>query len=268
MKKINFCLPNFYENLKINLFFKDLKKEWLKFPVNFFCFTGNFPSCYWNGQYNSMGKYIDYEIISNFSQNNRIALKIDCNNISCEEEQYDTLGNIILDKCQTGANLIECNSIQVFNYFKEKYPYYNFVYNLINCDNQNIDINNFRYIKISNYYNIENKIEPEKIIIKLNSSCGFYNCPIREKCDNNLKQSIKNYSCLDPRSDCSLVRKYGDDIKFSDIEIYIRNGVNHFELAPALNKKDYIDFLIKFFIKEEKQLEIKKIMLEEGIIND
>lgn len=283
---INFTLPGFFYNFKINKYFETLNNEHKNFfknqNINFSSFTGNFPYTYWNGGYNNcQGKSLTYKDLIAFQLNNNYIapIRFNCSNILINEYDFeDTLMNVILEMYENGSNFIEVSNPTFFEFLKNKYPNYKYILSnnldlIIPFDSNIIDIclkdNLFYLIQIpySKAKDIEflKKLSNKKNIeIPVTTSCNidcynFMKCLEKEHynqynfSENNI---FKNCSY---HKDCNLIKPL---ITLEEIEkIYIPLGFNHFYFAEIINDKidNYKNFLIAYFIKEEYQ----KIVLQE-----
>ena len=286
---VYFTLSNFYFNFSINNFFiKTVKNnpDWLKFPVAFVAATGNFPYSYWNGGYNNnQGKGAFYEDFIQCSEQSYLPLRFNCSNIFLDNEDFDnTMMNLILLLNENGSNSIELNNIELYNYLKEKYPNYKYVFSkeaelllgeqytseLINfLLNENI----FKLISLPEEKSLDleflkNINDLKKIELSVNTVCDK-NCFNYKKCQEKEHFSQYNFGCNNIYQECkkhSLYHERKPIISIEDIKnIYYPMGVRYFRIADMINdsENNLIVFLIDYFIKDEfKEKFYKEFLLE------
>lgn len=272
---IHFTLTNFFNNFHINENFKLLyntHKNFFKTNLNFSTVDGNFPYCYWNGGYNNnIGPGVIYDNFFTLNNDTSIPLRINCSNIYLQKKDfYDTMANTILKICENGSNEIELSNLELFNYLKNKYPNYKYIFSkeadlinpftpdIINCINES---KNFKLISLppslSKNLNFLKQIENKKNIeLSINATCDI-NCENYNKCLLQSHISQYNYSKENYFNICKKRKPYQEIdplISLEDIEkIYIPLGFTHFSIGE-INHNDidnYKDFLIKYFIKPE-----------------
>lgn len=273
-----FILPDFIQNLEINNFFTDLNRSYPRFFKDeniFFTFSsGSFPYNCWNGGLNNnYGEGLYYNDFLTINNESFLPLCLNFSNLLLEDFDFnDVMSNTLLKLCDNGSNFIEISNLKLLKYIKEKYPEYKFIFSknahfLHNFTpeiiNKIIEQDIFHYISLPTIFNndleflksIKNK---SKIILTLNYPCNI-NCKNYNKCIIAENKSQLNYSNQSIRS-CNKKTDYSkiqipsiDEIKRK----YLTLGINHFEISNFYDDSyDYIQFLIKYFIKEEYQLQI------------
>ena len=290
---IYFSLPNFFTFFHINNIFASLNRahrEYFKgagkYTIIFSSAHGNFPYCSWNGGVNNCeGKGAYYKDFIECGDRSILPLRFNCSNILLKDYDYaNVMGNLILKQNENGSNYIEISDLLFFEYLKEKYPNYKYIFsasaNLINPVNKDIlscliDSNNFDLIELPYGFEVESLdgIKKSSLEIYVNSLCPT-TCPYWENCRLNEHNNQYNFS-QKTIFNCNNRKLYYNEnnfIPFEDvIELYVKKGISHFKMEniPFCDSIDakfdhaYIDFLIKYFIKEEHQAEALNFVLAE-----
>ena len=283
----NFTLANFYSAFRINTLFMEMvynHRGCLKEKINFNQIAGSFPFNTWNGGNNSClnGNIVTYSEMDRCFDGYAQALRLNFASIVLEKEDFhNNYNRMMLEKAQNGATAIEISNLQLYEFIKEKYPYYNkFILSpvaweiidltpeMINVILENPDFqlaslpaklaNDFDYIS---QINQKNKIE-----ICVNPVCPV-GCKKYSECvlaENTNQYDFSGHSIF---CTCSRVLPYRDNpqiITLEDLkEKYIKKGITHFRLATCSNMEiiQYFTFLVDYFIKEECQKEF----LETGL---
>lgn len=278
---INFTLPEFYFNKDIIGFFTQLSKEknnYFKYKVNFSSAYGNFPYAYWNGGYNNNLKNgVSYSEITNFFNNFKILpIRLNCSNICLEKNDlYDRYNNEILSIFENGINMIEFSNFEIYEILKEKYPFYNFILSK-NCDFLcSLDINILNKInKSKDLYlislperftldkNFLTKIKKRSNIeLTINPICNI-RCGQYLNCQKNENFSQFNYQDINFYKNCQEKKSYENYFPYLSLEDivnkYVPLGFHNFRINNVIddNKDSLIMFLVNYFIKEEKKLEV------------
>ena len=272
---INFNLPDFYNNLKINTFFKNLsrlKQEYFKFPVNFYCFTGNLPYSFFSGGYNINKKY---EKMNTECINLQLDIPIcfNCSNINLNENDfYDNKLKTILDNNKNGSNFIEISNFDFLKFLKNNYgKYYNYILSseinlLKELTSEEINIlletDNFKYISLTqkqsmDFVFLEKIKQKNKIEILINSDCDM-KCKNWDKCRIEQHDAIYEFSTKNSYQSCFYQSNTNIPIEVIN-EKYVPLGFNHFKLSSVgKTEKEYFIFLLNYFIKEEYKIEVCK----------
>lgn len=278
---IFFTLPNLHFNFHINQFIAFLAKEkpyLFKIPVTFSYVTGNFPYSCWNGRYNNnIGPFMDYDEINKFLKANALPLRLNCANVCLTERDYeDAISHTALNLCQNGSNAIEISDLTFYQYLKDKYPDYKFVFsNQADLKNEMtaeiintlLEQNLFQLIQIPEHQStnldflksIENK---KNIELQVNTSGCPITCKNYLQCKLNQHITQYDYSEQDFYSACKDNKLYQNIkplITIEDIQnIYLPLGITHYSLAemPLKNANDFLDFFLNYFIKEEYRQEV------------
>lgn len=188
-----FILPEFYEDLKINMHMLDLQK---KYPYAFanntevYGFYGNFSNVIWNG-----GRYINFkrstkdeiqEIFFTYNNYLKIPLRLTfTNSLITEKECYDTYSNIVAELGHNGMNEILVNSPVLEEYLRKNYPNYKYCKSITSNTPFNTELNEKYYMEVlpkyhNNNWDFLNTISTEKKS-KTEILCND-NCPADCKC--------------------------------------------------------------------------------------
>ena len=138
-----------------------------------------------------------------------------------------------------------------------------------------IDSNNFDLIELPYGFDIEtlDGIKKSSLEIYINSLCPT-TCPYWENCRLNEHNNQYNFS-QKTIFNCNNRKLYYDENNFVSfeniIETYVKKGISHFKMenipfCDSINAQfdhAYIDFLIKYFIKEEYRTEALNFVLAE-----
>lgn len=275
-----FTIPNFFYNGKISNYFSIIKNtniQWFKYPITVSYAAGNFPFQIWNGNYNSCyTKGAFYSDFQTHFNKNFVNLRFSFNNCKLTpNDYYDTMGNNILKIFDCGSHVIEIADFDFLNYLKNNFPNYEYIcsknidlYSPMTIESINELINSgiFLLIGIPDKYSnnldflssIDNKA---KIEITINPRCpqtckNYELCRLSEQTTqlNYSAQSIANcqtrYNLFDRVHQCISIEEI--------IEKYLPLGIKNFifddfPFAYSNNSILYLQFLIKYFIKDEYQ---------------
>lgn len=285
---IYFSLPNFFSCFQINDIFSYLIKQHPEYiniseknNLIISSVHGNFSYCYWNGGVNNnFGPGSFYKDFAHCGDQSYAPLRLNCSNIMLKKEDfYNVMGNLILSLNGSGSNYIEVSNLEFFQYLKEKYPNYKYVFsanaNLMHPFNHDIlqgliDSEEFDLIELPYNFDLTTiQNLPKKYFeLQVNSLCPK-SCSYYDEC--RLAEHEKQYN-FSGRTQYECVKYNGYDtikeiINLKDIEnIYLPQGYNHFKLIDipakeAITAPDkYINFLVNYFIKPEYQLKVYKIL--------
>lgn len=277
---IYLTLPYFYENYKFNKYFYGLTvdhQERFKTKIKIESVQGSFPWSLWSGDINSnLGNQILYKnLIDTISEINFLTpIILDCSNFLLDKEDYfDIYQNLILKISNDTSIYLEIADLDLYNYIKERYPFYNYILsNKINyilpMDNKIINsfLNKTDFIKIilpNDYSNIKELPNKQKLMITIGEcdSCNNYqNCLIQEQ--KNQINSSRN-------STFNTCEKFSFINYLDKIEQYKMQGINHFKISPIKGKNNLLEFnfnLLKNFIKEECLNDCIEECIKEGLI--
>lgn len=273
---INFTLPCFFHNFKLNNYFIDLQRlhpEYFLARVNFNNISGNFPYNYWNGGYNNnlnSSNFTDYQSIFTYIF---VPLNFNCSNIFLTEEDLDDAKmNLILELNQTGNNIITVSNFSILKFLQDKYPYYHYNLSreahLINnftpeIINSILEKKNFNLIELFPNVDFEflKKIKnKEKINILIgNKKC--YNCRYYTECKINEHINQYNFSNQMKMFNCPIRNDIQFNLTLNDIiEKYIPLNITHFSFDDYImsNNMNLLNTYIDFFIKDEYKYLVEK----------
>lgn len=286
--KILFSLPNFFNYFEINNKFAILLRsntDFLKNPnIKFTSFHGNFSYNYWNGDINlNYGKGSFYKDFIKCGDCSYLPLRFNMSNVLLQKEDfYNVMNNLILTYNNNGSNEIELCNLELMDYIKEKHPLYtHFIFSrngdLINpmtpeIINKLILTEAFDLISLPERYNYDfeelQKISNKgKIELTVNPICNPF-CPYFSLCLGEENNNQYNFSSKSAFSHCAKRKPYlqASAISLAEIEEkYLPLGINHFKISPMTQKEtldnvdNYLMFLIKYFIKEERQMEFYEL---------
>ena len=273
---IYFTLPEFYENFMLNNFFIKLlreRPELFKTKLNIIQTSGNFPYCCWNGAHNSnhgIGAY--YNDYSTCSLKNGVPLRLNCANVLLETTDFnDAMGNVILDLCHNGSNLIEISNLDFMEKIIEKYPNYKFVFSKYahlmteftpDLLNDIIGFQKFNLIGIPESFNknfdfLTNINQKKYLELTVNPICPL-KCKQLFDCEMNEQKGQLCYSCISLYNQCKKVTKFNiHNPAFISIEeiqkIYLPMGITHFTFSSGVINDNYtmFNFYTHYFIKPE-----------------
>ena len=283
---IQIALPMFFTNFKFNqsfISFCNLFPESLKIPVNFSSVYGNFPYCYFEGNinnnYGSLALYEDFSKISFLSLK---PIRFDCSNIFITlDDLFNNQLNTFLKLNEMPCNTIEISNLSILNNFKEKFPNFNFILskniNLISPASEEIyqefiKSNLFTLIELPSSFkaNVANLHLPKnKIEFTILERCKCYNNNEINNCAMIEHKNQINFSNKTIYNDCSKLNDYNDiTIDYNEFEMLISLGYKNFKIdtCPLNQLLNFNNYLIKFFIKPEYQLECK-IYIEKNMEN-
>lgn len=287
---IFFTLPYFYENFTINNFLYSLSRtdeHKFKIPVTFNQFSGQFPYCSWNGGINNCKGFLaTYQVFNTLYQQAQAPLRLNCANIGLEDFDFeDCMGNAILKANNNSSNLIEISNLEMFDFLKQRYPGYKFIFSkeadLVTPFDENIldaliSSNNFELIGIPHRFtkdldflrSVKNR---SKLEITVNNSCSykckdFKECRISEhffQLDFSQKSIFKS-SCIKNNTNFDNLERC---IPIEDLVKYTNIGINHFTFEiPFSHDFKAFSFYVQYFIKPEYQYSI--LTQWEAFVND
>ena len=260
-------LPDFYLNYNIINRIKNIKEEYLKYPVTFSEVTGNFPFCYWNGGFNAnyMDSFALNEELNDVINHCQIPIRFNCANIYLQPEDYDdTYANLILAIGENGSNTISISNVSLWNILQEKYPFYSFVFSreadLIykmdaNIVNTLCESGNFELVELPICFKKLDKIkQKDKVELLINTN----NIADYDLWRKELHKSHYNFS------DGFYFSEYNNQILIPEEELkeYVAQGFYHFAVDSFSNEQDLANFLVKYFIKPEFQLQIYEELMK------
>lgn len=277
---IYFTLPNFYLNYNLNQIFNKYIQEnpnALKYPIKFQYMTGNFPFNIWNSNLNITvdrgAFYSDFQNVKEMNKN--LPIRFNLSNVLADElDFYDAMTNTILDIFNTSEYCIEISNLSFMEYIQSKYPNYSFVFSkeanwMTDFEPELIDniieYNKFKLISLPSKFNTQLDLlktfqYPEYLELTINPLCPF-NCQFQESCAIQEHKMQLEYSEASQYKECT--KRYNifntqlltlDEI----MNVYLPLGICHFTIDSWDNnyiQANYLEFYIKYFIKEEYQMD-------------
>lgn len=241
---IYFCLPDFYENFKINQFLIKASSIWqdkFKTPIHISLMSGSFPFSTWNGGFNNnkgihsmfsqdaslevFPLYYDYDCYK-YSD---VPFRLNCSNVCLEDFDFlDEHMNVILKLNENGCNEIEVSNLNLLGYIMEKYPEYTFVFSdnadlikPVNLEmiNTLTSFDQLSCVKLPFRLNqdvellkqLENK---HKIELVVNTLCPV-NCPSFEQCHIQEDETQLAYQSNGPIELCDKNNNYAWNANFT-----------------------------------------------------
>lgn len=270
---INIILPNFFYFNKINESLFLLKREhpeyFINKNINFIAQEGNFPFCYWAGRNTVNYKTALQNTMFDFFKTTRLPIILDCANPLLKEIDYNNIANnTALQLGQNGSNQVLVSSIDLLNYIKQKYPFYQFIASeyYITSDVKLESINLLTRIKVPlTLLNNYNNIPKNKIEIVLNDPCE--NCIQKSECLIKEWSNIYNFKEKSQFLICPINKKR-IDISWQDIMTLYDQGYEYFCFDTKtinLNNIDYMKNLyIELFIKNEYKNQVNLFFNNSG----
>lgn len=272
---IHFALPEFFFNERVINYFSYINIEYLKRKdISFYCATGNFPFCYWNGGFNNNSDIsVIYTDILEKINNTTMPIRFNCSNIYLQEIDFEnTFANLILSLGENASNSISISNLKLLKYLQKHYPNYKYVFskeaNLINNFTPNIintilENENFLYFQIpeemAQDLNFLKAIkEKDKIELPINyicqNNCGKYNMCLRHEHQAQYNFSGYNnfFHCANTHGLSSII------IPFNQLEKYEKIGINHFYINPIIEygKEKLLLFLVDYLVKDEYKIKV------------
>ncbi len=280
-KKINFILPNLFNNFYINKFFIELKNSNPNYLYNDFILSqvyGSVPYSIWG--LNNTKKYAPLRHIKqifDFYYKNKLSVNLLFeNNFLKEEHLYDTYSNSILEAANKKGNYITLSSDILEKYLKKNYPKFKIIkiVNKNGLGRKNIFIES----RLNNQLdNLKIKYKSDTYLM-LNPLC-LNSCPLydfhrefiaKEQLNYNenglflcpLEYDLSFYSCF----------KNPDFISLHKLKKLNNKGFNNFFINNAIinrsiNKNytniDLIESYIYYLIKPEYHDFVRKKLIEQ-----
>ena len=286
--KLCFSLPNFFEFFKINEVLGKISRnnpEYFKADLCFDSVHGSYPYCYWNGNSNSnRGPGALYQDFVNCGLGSFSPLRLNMSNVNLIDEDFtNVMANIILRESMSGSSYVEISNLNLMDYINEKYPYYKFIFSknahfahpfTPDILNGVIDSNKFTLIELPLELNKDfeflKQINNRKTLeIQVNSKCPL-SCESYKAC--NLACQKKQYdfcgfNIFNSCNTCVNNVSLHESISIEEIlDKYIPLGISHFKIDSFENDKMYIDFVLKYFFKEEYRTNVLEIFAKEEIL--
>ncbi len=279
--KINISLPNFHNQVFLNLCFITLQennKSVFKNNFEISSAEGCFPYSIWSSvrEQRYITKHDMETTLSIYSKHNINVNYIFDNNSISKEDLNDNFSNLMLKSAHKEGNGIYVKSDILFDYIKKKYPHFKLIKIADENDFQQKDI------LISDKYNNilrKNDIKfKENAYITLNPLCPS-DCRHYENHKKYLEQEQLNYYGVSDVYVCPLKRDFNfydlknnpNFISEERMQSYIKAGFSHFRIDfPYIEKSidinygiyDTIESYIYYLIKPEYRDEIRHIIIK------
>lgn len=277
---MNFTLANFYDGFYINDLFLGMvahNQDILRAPIAFNQIAGSMPFNSWAGGMNSclFGNIALYNDIEQCFKANHKSLRLDFSSIVLDNvDFYNNYNRLMLEHGANGATVIEIANLQLYEYIKSNYPTYNkFVLapsawlsmeitpEILDTILSNPD---FILASLPQEYATEEYVSQvkakNKLEVTVNPICR-YDCKNAKNCLLGEQQYQYEFSGQSNICACPWTYSYMNNpqtVAISDLDKYKKMGINHFRLSTTIPDKmvEYFIFLVKYFIKEEKQQEL------------
>lgn len=246
--------------------------EYFKAPVTFSEVTGNYPYNYWNGGFNNcIGEPCSFNSVFACNQDINMPIRLNCANIFLEKPDFeDAINNTILTLCHDASNSVELCDFDLYEFIKERYPNYRFVFSkeadlvapmTIEVIDALHEKNYFKLISLPTKFSgdvesLKQLKSRKDIELTVNSICNL-KCANYANCHHNQHVCQYNYSGANPYMTCPKRSLYQDShilISFEDIlEKYAPMGITHFRLSEIIDGRmdKILVFFIRYFIKDE-----------------
>ena len=273
---MNFYLPDFCNEYKLNMYILKLKQEHPEYfndNMNIKAIYGSFPGMIWNGGRNFYG-YSNYnEIKSTIEDFNKIgiALRFTLTNCMLQEHQVlDTYCNMVLETANTGMNEIIVNSSILENFLRQRYPDFKYILSTTRCERDVNKINEYTkqydmvVIDYRDNKDLEflNKLEDkDKIEILIDSYC-IPDCQWREdhykhlSFDQVYRTTTENelFTGCGGTKDFYTILNYSTTFTVNELYKYQEMGFYNFKIeGRTQNHFDVLESYIYYLIKPEYQ---------------
>lgn len=282
---INFYLPDFYEQFKLNYSLILLLREHPEYFIDGLragAVYGSYPGAIWNGGRLYYGSTSNDNIINTTAAFNELDVPLRftfTNNQLLPRHFYDNYCNLIMELCNNDMNEVLVNDIGLENYIRMNYPNYKIIASTTKCERNIEEINKFtkRYNLVVLDYNDNhneeflNKInDVNKIELLINAYC-YPNCQHRKEHYTQLSKDQLNYSCGATFQCDAMKHGFYDILDFPTIitpqqiqEYYIPKGFQHFKIeGRTLHPVDILESYIYYLVKDEYKDKVRYKLLKE-----
>ena len=286
MQEINFFLPGFTNNLRINLAFVEClnqHRECFYDNIKIASFFDSFPNAIWNGGRCKFGK-IDitkFQKIVDLVNSLGIAIRYTFTNCLIREEHLsDKYCNKLMSISNNGMNEVLVNSPILERYLRSRYPNFKYILSTttltrgaqsINelCEKYDLVVADYR--DTHNYNFLQEIVRRDKVEIILNESCVL-NCAYRR----NHYEEISRAQLLFRETAASKRCMYQDTSQFR--EAYVSTDMLYCMLVPM----GYVNYKIRgresnaikltneylsFFVKPQYKYDVKKYIEKSSFTN-
>lgn len=286
--KLCFSLPNFFEFFKINEVLGKISRnnpEYFKADLCFDSVHGSYPYCYWNGDSNSnKGPGALYHDFVNCGLSSFSPLRLNMSNVNLIEEDFlNVMANIILRENMSGSSYVELSNLKLLEYIDEKYPYYKYVFSknahfahpfTAEIINGIVESGKFTLIELPLELNkdiefLKSLNSRKSIEIQVNSKCPI-GCSQYKNCSlaNQKKQyDFSGHNIYASCNKCENNISINESISIEEIlNTYAPLGISHYKIDSFENDKEYIDFVVNYFFKDEYRGNVLEILSKEGVL--
>lgn len=270
---MNFTLPMYYENMRLNnLMFEYAKehKEYFNFQnTSFLGAEGSLPFFYWSGVNYNNYKGAPVENLKELGHYQcELNFLLDCGNTLLMPQDFlDVKVNILLKFFENGSNSVIIGHPALVDFFKKHYPQYRLIgseeYFLFDTNKEYL--NDLDFIRI-NYFDLENEyyanIPKSKISVSISTTCS--KCTNYQRCILNDHQNRLLFMEASSFRECK--KKSFEILNTKDIKDLIKKGYSnfHLDMKSLIDfHGSYLDLYISIFIKPEFQNKAKLYFLKE-----
>lgn len=299
--KIKYHLPDFYGNMRMNLFFADEIKRHPKYffdDIEIGSSYGCFPPAVWNGGRTVIGAVRREQIENTIKEYNSRGIPIRytfTNPLITEKELSDPFCNMITRIAENGLNEIIVNKPCLEEYIREKYPQYPLISSTVkqieDLDGLKAELaKDYKLVVLDYNWNHDYKVLEElpckdKIELLINPYCTPH-CKRRKQhyeflgkqqfvhnanvFDDNLAlKPIKReeFSCPCTNYDFYRTTKLGNHISSKSIyERYVPMGYSNFKIEgrmmhPVDVLESYMYYLVRPEYRDEQRVKYLKALL-------
>lgn len=287
-EKINFYLPDFYNNAPLYVMIADFIEhipQWFYDDFKIAAAYGSFPNCIWNGgrvYYDRVTRHDMDHVIEELNKRG-IAVRYTFTNPLIEEKHLDdTLCNIALEAGNNGMNEVLANTQVLEDYIRTNYPNYKLISSITKCirtiEATEEELKKDYYLvvldsslnKDERIFRLENR---DRLELLVNHACRL-NCPRREAHykevgNAQLTFSESNFACPHIGKTFEELMK-GEHVISRELMMnrYIPGGFKHFKLdGRAFLQETLVDSIVHYLVLPEYQEKFKGIIRKE-IYND
>lgn len=283
-EKINFYVPDFYNNVALYMMLADFVEnipQWFYNDFKIAAAYGTFPNCIWNGGRSSIDR-IDRDLMDRIVKelNDRgIAVRFTFTNPLLEEKHMkDIFANICLETANNGKNEVLVNTQVMEDYVREYYPGYKIISSTTKCiktiEGVEEELNKDYYLVVlDSSLNNDEKIfslkERGRLELLVDHCCRV-NCPNRELHYNEIGKAQLEYR--NTKFKCAHQVATFDEIMSREHSItrdrmnekFIPGGIKHFKLdGRTFTPEKLVDSILYFMVRPEYREHLKGIIKKE-----
>lgn len=283
-EKINFYVPDFYNNVGLYMMLADFIEhipQWFYDDFKISAAYGTFPNCIWNGGRSYLDR-IDRDTMDRVVEelNKRgIAVRFTFTNPLLEEKHmHDIFANICLDAANNGKNEVLVNTQVMEDYVRNNFPGYKIISSTTKCiktiEGVEEELNKDYYLVV-----LDSSLNKDERIFSLKERgrlellvdhCCRVDCPNRMNHYNEIGKAQLEYR--DTKFKCTNQFVSFDEIMKREHSIprelmnqkYIPGGIKHFKLDGRTFTPDkLVDSILYFMVKPEYRAKMKDIIKKE-----